>query len=175
MTPVVVVRNQEAAGQNRQGTNGSIQPSATRGARIQFTEHVGQGAFALSAICAGDGAYVRATGILGSLETETVAPQIQRPAPNFKSAQASRAVTAVVLSVISAPLRLFQLFPIVKAIGSLIPSLRVQPAKQSRGGFSKCLRSFSCAVFHDRNTTTGSDPRSWKTQPQTRMASKCLM
>lgn len=108
MTHVVI--GLEAAGQNRQGTNGSIQPSATRGARIQFTEHVGQGAFALSAICAGDGACVRAVGILGSLETETVAPQIQRPAPNFQSAHTSRAVTAGVLSVISAPLRLFQFF-----------------------------------------------------------------
>lgn len=84
MTSIVI--GMKAAGQNRQGTNGPAQPCATRGARIQFTEHVGQGVFALSAICAGDGAYVRATGILGSLETETVAPQIQRPALNFKSA-----------------------------------------------------------------------------------------
>ena len=95
---IIVLRNQEAAGQNRQGTNGSIQPSATRGARIQFTEHVGQGAFALSAICAEGGAYVRATGILGSLETETVAPQIQRPAPNFKSALATPFADTGVLS-----------------------------------------------------------------------------
>src|SRR5690606_8960216 len=48
------------------------------------------------------------------------------------------------------------------APGSLIPSLRVQPAKQSRGGFSKCFRSFSCAVFHDRNTNTG--PRAWRAE-----------
>lgn len=161
MTNVVI--GMEAAGRTRQGTFAPAQPCATRdSAQIKFTEHVGQGVFALSAICAGDGAYVRAIGILGSLETETVAPQIQWPTPNSQSAQASRAVTAGVLSVISAPLRLFQFFPIVKAIGSLIPSLRVQPAKQSRGGFSKCLRSFSCAVFHDRNTTTGL--RAWRAE-----------
>ena len=161
MSAIIVVRNQEAAGREQGHT--PAQPCATRdSAQIKFTEHVGQGVFALSAICAGDGACVRAIGILGSLETETVAPQIQWPAPNFQSAHASRAVTAGVLSVISAPLRPFQLFPIAKAIGSLIPSLRVQPAKHSRGGFSKCLRSFSCAVFHDRNTTTGL--RAWRAE-----------
>ena len=86
MTPVVIAPNQEAAGRTRQGI-APAQPCATRdSAQIKFTEHVGQGVFALSAICAGDGACVRAIGILGSLETETVAPQIQWPAPNFQSA-----------------------------------------------------------------------------------------
>lgn len=109
MTAIVI--GMEAAGRTRQGTFASAQPCATRdSAQIKFTEHVGQGVFALSAICAGDGACVRAIGILGSLETETVAPQIQWPAPNSQSAHASRAVTAGVLSVISAPLRLFQFF-----------------------------------------------------------------
>lgn len=83
---IIVLRNQEAAGRTRQGI-APAQPCATRdSAQIKFTEHVGQGVFALSAICAGDGAYVRAIGILGSLETETVAPKIQWPAPNFQSA-----------------------------------------------------------------------------------------
>ena len=114
---IIVLRNQEAAGQNRQGTNSPAQPCATRdSAQIKFTEHVGQGVFALSAICAGDGACVRATGILGSLETETVAPQIQRPAPNFKSATRD-ADTGGLSHALPACLR-FKFFPIVKAIGS---------------------------------------------------------
>lgn len=81
-----IVIGMEAAGRTRQGI-APAQPCATRdSAQIKFTEHVGQGVFALSAICAGDGACVRAAGILGSLETETVAPQIQWPAPNSQSA-----------------------------------------------------------------------------------------
>ena len=85
--PIIIAPNQEAAGRTRQGTFAPAQPCATRdSAQIKFTEHVGQGVFALSAICAGDGACVRAVGILGSLETETVAPQIQWPAPNSQSA-----------------------------------------------------------------------------------------
>ena len=116
MTPVVIAPNQEAAGRTRQG-NAPAQPCATRdSAQIKFTEHVGQGVFALSAICAGDGACVRATGILGSLETETVAPQIQRPAPNFKSATRD-ADTGGLSHALPACLR-FKFFPIVKAIGS---------------------------------------------------------
>ena len=87
-----IVIGMEAAGRTRQGI-APAQPCATRdSAQIKFTEHVGQGVFALSAICAGDGACVRAIGILGSLETETVAPQIQWPAPNSQSAHASRAL-----------------------------------------------------------------------------------
>lgn len=88
MTSIVIASNQEVAGRTRQGI-APAQPCATRdSAQIKFTEHVGQGVFALSAICAGDGACVRAIGILGSLETETVAPQIQWPAPNSQSAAA---------------------------------------------------------------------------------------
>ena len=107
ISPVIICGDKsEAAGRTRQGI-APAPPCATRdSAQIKFTEHVGQGVFALSAICAEGGACVRAVGILGSLETETVAPQIQRPAPNFQSAHTSRAVTAGVLSVISAPLRL---------------------------------------------------------------------
>jgi len=49
-----------------------------------------------------------------------------------------------------------------KAARRLIPSLLVKPAKQPSGGFSKCLRSFASAVFHDRNQTTGS--RAWRAE-----------
>ena len=158
----LIVIGMEAAGRERRDVR-PAQPSATRGARIQFTEHVGQGVFALSAICAEDGACVRAVGVLGSLETETVAPQIQRPAPNFQSAHASRAVTAGVLSVISAPLRLFILRAVKVArhlFSFLHSALAVRQDTACQG--SNPVRSFSCAVFHDRNTTTGL--RAWRAE-----------
>lgn len=56
----IIIGAPEAAGRTRQGTFAPAQPCATRdSAQIKFTEHVGQGVFALSAICAGDGACVR--------------------------------------------------------------------------------------------------------------------
>lgn len=169
MTNVVVAM--EAAGRE-QGTY-PAQPCATRdSAQIKFTEHVGQGVFALSAICAGDGACVRAIGILGSLETETVAPQIQWPAPNSQSAAARfRSVipakllpsgrwTAGSVLPVWRCFRLLYSFRPLKASGSL--SSLVKCFQQPTSGFSKCLRSFACAVFHDRNTTTGL--RAWRAE-----------
>lgn len=173
MTNVVVAM--EAAGRTRQGI-APAQPCATRdSAQIKFTEHVGQGVFALSAICAGDGACVRAAGILGSLKTETVAPQIQWPTPNFQSA------AVLARSVIPA-----KLLPSGRwTAGSVLPFWRsfrpfiLRAVKVARHLFS-CLhsalavrqdtacqgpnpvRSFSCAVFHDRNTTTGL--RAWRAE-----------
>lgn len=174
---IIIAPNQEAAGRTRQGTFAPAQPCATRdSAQIKFTEHVGQGVFALSAICAGDGACVRATGILGSLETETVAPKIQWPAPNFQSAAVRHC-----RSVIPA-----KLLPNGRwTAGSVLPFWRcfrpfiLRAVKVARHLFS-CLhsalavrqdtacqgpnpvRSFSCAVFHDRNTTTGL--RAWRAE-----------
>jgi hypothetical protein len=175
MTPVVVAPNQEAAGRGHRDVR-PAQPCATRdSAQIKFTEHVGQGVFALSAICAGDGACVRAIGILGSLETETVAPQIQWPAPNSQSAAAR------FRSVIPAKLlpsgrwtagsvlpfwRCFRLF-ILRAVkvarhlfSCLHSALAVRQDTACQG--SNPVRSFSCAVFHDRNTTTGL--RAWRAE-----------
>lgn len=176
---MTIVIGLEAAGRTRQGTFAPAQPCATRdSAQIKFTEHVGQGAFALSAICAEGGAYVRAAGILGSLETETVAPQIQRPAPNFKSAQASRAVTAGVLSVISAPLRLF-ILRAVKVARHLFTRLHSAPALfQSSARWMadvyQVVRSFVVGVAHmqqcnggDRACPTKEFPISEKEFPRT--------
>ena len=156
---IVVVCNQEAAGRTRQGTFAPAQPCATRdSAQIKFTEHVGQGVFALSAICAGDGACVRAIGILGSLETETVAPQIQWPTPNFQSA------AVLVRSVIPAKLlpsgrwtagsvlpfwrcfRLLYSFRPLKASGSL--SSLVKCFQQPTSGLSESFNTFSRVVVH---------------------------
>lgn len=162
----IIIGAPEAAGRTRQGTFTPAQPCATRdSAQIKptcvtgsllFKTHCKPGAREVVTvrIRVGSG---RAHRCIHRVPQAHELARIQ-----FQSAHASRAVTAGVLSVISAPLRLFQFVPIVKAIGSLIPSLRVQPTKQSRGGFSKCLRSFSCAVFHDRNTTTGL--RAWRAE-----------
>jgi hypothetical protein len=157
---IIVVRNQEAAGRTRQGI-APAQPCATRDS-AQINSKRGR-----ATVSRNSAAYqplrMRAGGSDDrALNRGGIVANVKFLPASFQSAHASRAVTAGVLSVISAPLRLFQFFPIVKAIGSLIPSLRVQPAKQSRGGFSKCLRSFSCAVFHDRNTTTGL--RAWRAE-----------
>jgi hypothetical protein len=67
----------------------------------------------------------------------------------------------------------FNSFRPLKASGSL--SSLVKCFQQPTSGLSYRFRSFSCAVFHDRNTSTESEPQSWKPQPQIRMASKCLM
>lgn len=159
-----IVIGMEAAGRTRQGTFAPAQPSATRdSAQIEPTCVAGEthphGIAGVRELVT-----VRiATLVAGERIVATIRCSKRPNSPaSFQSAHASRAVTAGVLSVISAPLRLFQFVPIVKAIGSLTPSLRVQPAKQSRGGFSKCLRSFACAVFHDRNTTTGL--RAWRAE-----------
>ncbi len=155
-----IIVGMEAAGRTRQGTFAPAQPCATRdSAQIKFTEHVGQGVFALSAICAEGGAYVRAAGILGSLETETVAPQIQRPAPNFKSATRD-ADTGGLRGFLPAFRLRFNSFRPLKASGSL--SSLVKCFQQPTSGLSYRFRSFACAVFHDRNTTTGL--RAWRTQ-----------
>lgn len=165
-----IIIGMEAAGRTRQGTFAPAQPCATRdSAQIKFTEHVGQGVFALSAICAGDGACVRAAGILGSLETETVAPKIQWPAPNFQSAAAR------FRSVIPA-----KLLPSGRwAAGSVLPFWRcfrpfiLRAVKVARHLFSvlhsalavrqdtACqgsnpVRSFSCVAAHVEQQTTGS-------------------
>ena len=121
---VVIASNQEAAGRTRQGTFAPAQPCATRdSAQIEFTEHVGQGVFALSAICAGDGACVRAIGILGSLKTETVAPQIQWPAPNSQSALSNAfADTGVLSHALPARLR-FKFVGAFTALQAVFPRL----------------------------------------------------
>lgn len=157
---IIVVRNQEVAGRTRQGI-APAQPCATRDS-AQINSKRGR-----ATVSRNSAAYqplrMRAGGSDDrALNRGGIVANVKFLPASFQSAHASRAVTAGVLSVISAPLRLFQFVPIVKAIGSLIPSLRVQPAKQSRGGFSECLWSFSCAVFHDRNTTTGL--RAWRAE-----------
>ena len=159
ISPVIICGDKsEAAGRTRQGI-APAQPCATRdSAQIKFTEHVGQGVFALSAICAGDGACVRAAGILGSLKTETVAPKIQWPAPNFQSA------AVLVRSVIPAKLlpsgrwtagsvlpfwrgfRLFYSFRPLKASGSL--SSLVKCFQQPTSGLSESFNTFSRVVVH---------------------------
>lgn len=168
---IIVVCNQEAAGRTRQGI-APAQPCATRdSAQIKFTEHVGQGVFALSAICAGDGACVRAIGILGSLETETVAPQIQWPAPNSQSAAARfRSVipakllpsgrwTAGSVLPVWRCFRLLYSFRPLAGWSFLGLSRALQACKQSARCFANRLqvtRSFSCVAAHVEQQTTGS-------------------
>lgn len=156
MTNVVVAM--EAAGRTRQGTFAPAQPCATRdSAQIKFTEHVGQGAFALSAICAGDGACVRAAGILGSLETETVAPQIQRPAPNFKSALATPFADTGGLRGFLPSFRLrFNSFrPLAGWSFHALLQFLQEPTSRVVKRF-QVVRSLLCAAAHVEQQTTGS-------------------
>ena len=153
MTSIII--GMEAAGRTRQGTFAPAQPCATRDS-AQINSKRGR-----ATVSRNSAAYQPLRMRAGGSDDRTlnrggIVANVKFLPASFQSAHASRAVTAGVLSVICAPLRLFQFVPIVKAIGSLIPSLRVQPAKQSRGGFSKCLRSFSCVAAHVEQQTTGS-------------------
>lgn len=109
MTPVVIAPNQEAAGRTRQGTFAPAQPCATRdSAQIKPTCVAGEthphGIAGVRELVT-----VRiATLVAGERIVATIRCSKRPNSPaNFQSAHASRAVTAGVLSVISAPLRLF--------------------------------------------------------------------
>lgn len=81
---IICIAGAKAAGRDEGHTR--AQPYAGGTAQIKFTEHKGQGAFTLSAICAEDFALVRAAGILGSLETETRRTPDRLPVPHSQSA-----------------------------------------------------------------------------------------
>lgn len=159
---IIVLRNQEAAGQNRQGTNSPAQPCATRdSAQIKPTCVAGEthphGIAGVRELVT-----VRiATLVAGERIVATIRCSKRPNSPaSFQSAHASRAVTAGVLSVISAPLRLFQFFGAFTALRAVFPRLHsalapFQSSARYRVKSFQVFRSFACAVFHDRNTTTG--------------------
>lgn len=105
---IIVVRNQEAAGRTRQGTFAPAQPCATRDSAQIKTSSTRVASTAPQKA----GYRIRVGKRAGDrqcrfpLKSDPASSGKNLPA-SFQSAHASRAVTAGVLSVISAPLRLF--------------------------------------------------------------------
>jgi hypothetical protein len=116
---------------------------------IHFTKHERRGTFTVSAIYpTNDFALVRATGVIGTY-LELQSNQTARlPAIPFISMRLPRADAGALSRFLLPAARLRR--NICRLLTGWSFPLRIQPAKQSRCGFSDRL-NLSCALFHDRN------------------------
>lgn len=91
-------------------------------------------------------------------------PGINLPANFTQSASNPSADTGALSGFLPPPLgRRFEfLGAVFRPLRSLSIPLRVQPAKQSRGGFTNGLRSFACVLLHVRNQSMEFD--AWRTE-----------
>lgn len=162
MTFPIVIRSLQNGWTERRGTC-SVQPSASGVTALLKNLSGRGGATASSAIYARDVSRDRAIAILGRLETPRSSQRL--PAHLFQSASLPRADTGG-LSALLLPrpvrLRFFNSIGAFKALRSLSFPLRVQPAKQSRGGFTDSLRSFACVSLHAQQQSMEFD--AWRTE-----------